>query len=71
MLTLQMLVFAAYADSMSLPEREEWANYFPDGQHFLGMLLIAGWMNGLLVAVIAVGIRRFIRRERLFQFTKV
>jgi hypothetical protein len=69
--TLVMLVFAVYAGSLSRPERDEWANYFPDGQHVLGMLIMAGWMNGLLVAALAVAIRRIIRKEPLFPFLRV
>lgn len=66
-LAFDMLAFAAYAHSLGRDDREHWANSFPDGQHFLGVLLIAGWMNGLLVAIVAVGVRRLIRGERLFQ----
>jgi hypothetical protein len=69
--TLAMLVFAIYAGSLSRPERDEWANYFPDGQHVLGMLIMGGWMNGLIVAALAVGIRRAIRKEPLFAFLNI
>ena len=66
-LTLEVLAFAAYAHSLSRGHREQWANHFPDGQHVLGMLLIAGWMNGLLVSIVAAGVRRLIRGDRLLQ----
>jgi len=69
--TLEMVLFAAYAGCLSRPERSEWANYFPDGQHVLGMLIMAGWMNGFFVAALAVGIRRVIRNEPLFPFLRV
>lgn len=67
MLTLQMLVFAIYGGSLGRPEREKWTNQFPDGQHVLGMLMVFGWMNGVLVAVLAVGVRRIVRKEPLFR----
>ena len=61
--------FAFYASSLSQFDREQWARCFPDGLNVFG-IMIMGWINGLIVAVIAVGIRRIIRKEPLFRFLK-
>jgi hypothetical protein len=65
-----MAAFAFYAGSLSQADREQWALSFPDGQNVLG-IMVFGWMNGLFVAGAAVGIRRIIRKERLFRFSKM
>jgi sulfite exporter TauE/SafE len=64
-----MAAFAIFASSLSQPDREHWARYSPDGLNVFA-ITVMGWMNGLVVAVLAVGVRRVIRKEPLFRFLK-
>ncbi len=69
---LMLLALAAvlYTLSWGRGQREQWGNSFLEGPHVLAFAAF-GWIQGLLVAALAVGTRRVIRREPLFPFLHV
>ena len=65
--TLVILAFVVYTFTFNQAERDQWANSFFEGPHVLVTALL-GWIPGLLIAAVAVGIRRIIHKEPLFRF---
>jgi len=67
--TLVALAFVTYTFTFNQAEREQWGNSFFEGPHVLAFAFL-GWIHGLFIAAVAVGIRRVIRKEPLFRFLK-
>lgn len=63
LLILDVLAFSLYSMSLPHPERDQWANWFPDGTHVL-FLLFAGIVYAFVIGPITALVRRRRRGEK-------
>lgn len=69
LLTAHTLAFCLYGLSLSRSDRAVWGNSFPEGTHVLAYAVF-GWFYGLIMAVVALGVRKALRGEPIFQSEK-